>query len=432
MKDPIQYDPLTGLPDRAYLWSLLKDTLNQVRRNASSSGVLLIEINDIHGIRELVGEEGADEFLGLMASRVKNCLWDLDSAVHFEDDKFVIVANSIQKQEDIHIVMTKVHDYLALECEIGGNKISPSTSIGIVLVPTDATEADEVMTSANTALHMAKTKGGNCYCYFNQELGERIAEQEVIKASILETLAKESFVLVLQPKIDTKTRAICGVEALVRMRDSEGNIVTPDEFIPVAENSNLILKIGDWVLTKAQSISSEWKAQEIDLPISVNISDVQFKNGAAFLSTLHKLAAEKGNNADNIILEISENIITHDVALASALMSEIKSYGYKISIDGFGSGFSSLSVLRDLKVDEIKIDRHFLNDVPDDEKSTAILKSIIMLGKSMDFRVVVMGVESEEQFEILKEHHCDEFQGFLISEPIEEAEFVDWHDNYKA
>ena len=428
MIDPIQYDPITGLPDRAYLWSLLKDTLIQIRRNASSSGVLLIEINDLHGIGELVGEGGKGEFLQLMASRLKNCLWDLDSAVHFEDNKFVIVANSIQKQEDIHIVMTKVRDYLALDCEIGGIKISPSTSIGIVLVPTDSVEADEIMTSASTA----KPKGDDSFCYFNQDLGERIAEQEVIKASILETLATESFVLVLQPKIDTKTRAICGVEALVRMRDSEGNIVTPDEFIPVAENSNLILKIGDWVLAKTQAISAEWKAQGIDLPISVNISDVQFKNGASLLSTLHDLTASDGNNADNVILEISENIITHDVALASALMSEIKSYGYKLSIDGFGSGFSSLSVLRDLKVDEIKIDRHFLNDVPADEKSTAILKSIIMLGKSMDFRVVVMGVESEEQFEILKEHNCDEFQGFLISEPIEEENFANWYKNYKV
>lgn len=430
MKDPIQYDQLTGLPDRGHLWSLLQDTLSQVRRNSEHAGVLLIELNNLAEIHALVGDEGRDEFLKLIATRLKNCLWDFDAAVHFDINQFVIVANSIHRQEDIHIVMSKVSDYIGLECEIGGHKIIPSTAIGIVLLPLDTTEIDEVMTNATTAVKLAKPHGDNSFYYYNQEFGKHIEEQEAVKASILSTLARESFVLMLQPKIDTTDRKICGVEALVRMRDSDGNIVTPAEFIPVAENSNLILKIGDWVLSKAASLCADWHTKGIDIPISVNISDVQFKNGAALLSTLHKLSAENDGVANNIILEISENSVTSDVALASALMTEIKSYGFQISIDGFGTGFSSLSVLKDLKVDEIKVDRHFLNDVPADEKSTAILQSIIMLGKSMDFRVVVMGVEREEQLETLKEHNCDEFQGFLVSEPIYEQDFIEWNNEY--
>lgn len=432
MKDPVQYDQLTGLPDRGHLWSLLQDTLNQVKRNSGHAGVLLIELTNLQEIHSLVGDEGRDEFLKLIGTRLKNCLWDFDVAVHFSVNQFVIVANSIQKQEDIHIVMNKVRDYIALECEIGGHKVEPSTAIGIVLLPSDTMEIDEVMTNASTALKVAKPQGGNSFCYYNQDLGERIEEQEIIKKSILSTLEKESFVLMLQPKIDTANHSICGVEALVRMRDSDGNIVTPDEFIPVAENSNLILKIGDWVLLKAASLCAEWKLKGINIPISVNISDVQFKNGAAMLATLHKLSADNEGIAGNIVLEISENSITRDVTLASALMAEIKSYGYQISIDGFGVGFSSLSVLKDLKIDEIKVDRRFLNDVPADEKSTAILQSIIMLGKSMDFRVVVMGVEREEQLKTLKQHNCDEFQGFLISEPINEQDFVEWVQQYSA
>ncbi|MBT6032395.1 MAG: EAL domain-containing protein, partial [Kordiimonadaceae bacterium] len=210
----------------------------------------------------------------------------------------------------------------------------------------------------------------------------------------------------------------------------DGVIVTPDEFIPIAENSNLILKIGDWVLEKAHKLGIEWQEKGIDVPISVNISDVQFKNGASLLSTLHKLVTESKGKSSNLTLEVSENVIAENVELAAALLFEIQSYGFRISIDGFGVGFSSLSVLSKLKVDEIKIDRHFLKDVPSDPKSTAILKSIIMLGKSMDFRVVVMGVETKAQSDILKKYECDEFQGFLISEPLDWDEFLGWLNNY--
>lgn len=432
MKEAIHYNIQTELPDRGYLWSLLDESLKQTHRNASITGILLIQLHNLSGIKSMIGEEGANEFIKVMASRIKNSLWDLDTAVRFEEDKFVIVANSIAKLEDIHVVMKKTHEYLATECTILDRKITPDTTIGIVLLPMDAMEPDEVMSNAAIALSNAKIHGDSFYSYFNQEMGKKIEDQEAIKNSILSTLAAESFVLMLQPKIDTKTREICGVEALVRMRDSEGNIVSPDEFIPVAETSNLILKIGDWVLANAFSLSNLFKESGIELPVSINISDVQFKKSAALLSTLHKLAANGENTSSNIILEISENTITSDPMLAAALLSEIKSYGYQISIDGFGSGFSSLSVLKELKVDEIKIDRHFLSDVPSDEKSTAILKSIIMLGKSMGFRVVGMGVETEEQLAVLKEHDCDEMQGYLISEPMSKDDFVDWHKDYKS
>ncbi len=430
MKEAGHYDALTGLPDRGYLWSLLDTTIKQIRRTNRNSGVLLVELDDLDDIEGILGKHGLEEYIRKMAGRIQNCLWDMDIVVHFEPHQFVVVANSIQKQEDIHIVLSKVHEYLSLDCEIDGRKIEPKASIGVVLLPSDAAETDEVMTNAQTALQMAKALGGNSYCYFNQSLGDKIAEQETIKKSILETLAEESFVLMLQPKINTETRKICGAEALVRMLDSDGNIVAPGEFIPVAENSNLILKIGDWVLNKAQALTNELIKQEINIPVSVNISDVQFKNGASLLATLHKLVEENDNIASNIILEISENIITNDVELAKTLMAEIKAIGYQISIDGFGSGFSSLSVLSDLKIDEIKVDRHFLSNVPNDEKNTAILKSIIMLGKAMDFRVVVMGVENESQFDILQQHQCDEFQGFLVSAPMKAGKFVSWYKEY--
>ena len=185
------------------------------------------------------------------------------------------------------------------------------------------------------------------------------------------------------------------------------------------------------MLEECCALNIEWQNLGINLPISINISDVQLKNSASLLALLHKLAARKNAKPHNIILEISENIISGDVTLVSALLTEIKSYGYQISIDGFGSGFSSLSVLKDLKVDEIKIDRNFLSDVPENDKSTAIFKSIIMLGQSMDFRVVVMGVEHQAQSDLLKEYGCDEFQGFLISEPLERNKFLEWFKTYQ-
>lgn len=430
MREPIQYDEVTGLPERGHLWLLLDDSLKMVRRNKINAGVLLIKLNDLSNIKETLGQRKTDEFLNIIGSRIKNSLWDLDAATRFEDDKIVIVANSIKKLEDIHIVMKKIQEYLSVDCALNNKTISPSTSIGIVILPNDAMQADEIMSYADGALSAALAKGKNSYSYYNSEIGIKIEEQETVKNSILSTLADESFELMLQPKIDTDTREICGAEALVRMRDTDGNLVKPNEFIPVAESSNLILKIGDWVLKRASTIITEYKNAGIDIPISINISDVQFKNSAAFLSTLNHLLDEKKCDPNKIILEVAENSITDDPIISAAILSEIKSYGYQVSIDGYGVGFSSLSILKDLKIDEIKIDRQFLNDVPVNAKSTAILQSIIMLGKSMNFRVVSMGVETEAQINILKENNCDEFQGFLISEPMTQDKFIEWYNNY--
>ncbi len=431
MNELNQRDQLTGLPERAHLWSKLSEIIRQIERNGTFCGVLLVKINQLNELAKHIGNDGIDQYLILLAERFKKSLWDMDAAFRFKDDQFVIVANSINRPEDIHVVMKKLQEYLAIECTIKKIKISPSTNIGIVLLPTDGTEIDEIMLNATSALSKSNPLGDNQYYYFNQELGCKIYEQESVKSAILATLADESFVLHLQPKINVESNKVSGVETLVRMRDSEGNIVSPNEFIPIAENSSLILQIGDWVLSKAHSLSLEWQQNgHQDLSISVNISDVQFKNGASLLSKLHKLAMANDGKASNLILEIGEDIILKDVELATALLNEIHQLGFQVSIDGFGSGSINLSVLKDLKIDEIKIDRQFLENVPSAEKDTSILKSMIMLGKSMNLRVVAMGVEQKEQIEILKNNHCDEFQGFYISKPILSSEFLKWLEEY--
>lgn len=427
MNESNQYDPLTGLPERRYLWSILDDRINRIRRFGGNSGLLLIQFENLSNYVQLVGRHGIETFLKLMSDRIKNCLWDLDDAVRFDPYQFVYLAGSLNKVEDIHTVMQKVLDYLSVPCEVDDYSITPTIKVGIVSIPGDGDRADELMENAQKALH--KT-GSNAYGYYDDELAQHIEKQLKVKDEIVKTLADESFVLLLQPKINAMTYEICGLEALVRMSDSDGSLVTPGEFIPIAENSNLILEIGEWVLENAVTISETLKKRGIDLPISINLSSVQFKNSAALLSKLHNLATRDVSSPENIILEISENTITDDVILSSALMTEIKSLGYQISIDGFGAGFSSLSVLKELTVDEIKVDRQFLGNVPADHKSTAILISIIMLGKAMGFRVVVMGVENEKQSELLREYGCDEFQGFLVSEPMEFSDFIDWYSKY--
>lgn len=429
MKEPIQNDPLTGLPGRTYLWSMLEDTLNQVRRNASNAAVLYVQIDELSTLGDMISIEARDAFLKLISLRIKNSLWDLDSAIQFETDKFVIIANSIQKPEDVHIVMTKVHNYLSLDCEISGQTISPTVNIGIVLLPGDAMEVDEIMTNAGIALQMAKARQDYNYCYYNQELGADIEDQQSIKKSILETLEDQRFLLMLQPKINVKSGKVAGVEALVRMRDNDGNIVSPADFIKVAEKSTLIAEIGNWVLGRVREIIGEWQQSGIDIPISINISDMEFKGSAKLLSALYTLSEVNRENPGKIILEINENSITNDVELAAALLKEIKSYGFQLSLDKFGSGLSCLSILKDLNIDEVKIDRGFLKDVPVNRKNTAIFEAIIHLGHSLDLRVVAMGVETKSQFDILKAANCDEYQGFIISKPIEEPDFIAWYKN---
>lgn len=429
MSERYQYDPATGLPERSYLWSILDERLNRIRRSGGHAGLLLIQFENLNSYQHVVGATGVNTFFKIMADRLKNCLWDQDDAVRFDPYQFVYLAGSIAKLEDIHIVMQKVIEYLSVPCEVNDYTITPNVKIGVVVMPDNGDQPDAIMENAQQALHNA---GGAVYGYYDQILEETIEQQQKIKDSIVKTLAKESFLLMLQPKISATSRTICGVEALVRMRDSDGNIITPDDFIPVAEKSNLILEVGDWVLENAKNIAEQFKSAGIDIPISVNISKIQFKNSAALLAKLHRIILDDSSLAQNIILEIEENTIAEDVTRSAALMAEIKSIGYQISIDGFGSGFSSLSVLKELMIDEIKVDRQFLKNVPEDRKNTAILISIIMLGKAMGFRVVAMGVEYEDQFDLINEYECDEFQGFLISEAMEAEDYIKWHNSYSV
>lgn len=433
MNDINQRDPLTGLADRSNLWSFFDDVIIHIGRMRSYSGLLLININHLDDIKNDIGQDSCNHYIKLMAGRIEKSLWEMDVAVRFSEEQFIIFANNLQRPEDIHVVMQKIQKYLAVDCQINDHKIIPSTSIAIAILPTDGSEMDVVISNIMAALNMAKNKGDNDHYYCNQTLAVKIDEQEKIKDTILATLAEQSFILHLQPKIDTPSGNVCGVEALVRISDSEGNIVSPSEFIPIAENSNLILEIGDWVLKEAHKLSIKWKKQAIiNMPISVNISDIQFKNSASFLSTLHQLTNEDADAAKNIILEISENIILNDTDMVMAMITEIKQLGFQISIDGFGSGFTSLTLLKELNIDEIKIDRQFVSNVPQDKKDTSILESVILLGKSLNFRVVVMGVENEHQIEILKFYHCDQYQGFLISEPLPVMEFAKWLEEYSA
>ncbi|HRW30947.1 MAG TPA: GGDEF domain-containing phosphodiesterase, partial [Emcibacteraceae bacterium] len=319
--------------------------------------------------------------------------------------------------------------YLSLECDISGQTILPTVNIGIVMLPGDAMEMDEIISNASIALKMAYARNDHHYFYYNQELGEEIEYQQSIKNSIIETLANQRFLLMLQPKINVKSGTVSGVEALVRMRDNDGNIVSPADFIQVAEKSNIIAQIGNWVLVRVREIIEEWKKTGIDIPISINISDMEFKGSAKLLSALYTLSEVNRENPGKIILEINETSITNDVDLAAALLAEIKSYGFGLSLDGFGSGLSNLSILKDMNIDEIKIAREFLDDVPENSKNTSLFEAIIHLGHSLDFRVVAMGVETKSQYDILKAANCDEYQGFLISKPMEEADFISWYKN---
>jgi diguanylate cyclase (GGDEF)-like protein len=426
-----QRDIVTGLPERSFLWSKLGEILQNAQRKNTYAGVLLIDINNLKEINQKVGYSGGDELLKITASKIQEILWEMDYALRFKGDQFVVIANNINKPEDIHVVTKKILKSLSNSSEINGVTILPKVNVGISILPLDGEDTDEIVSNSTTALNNAKSAGENNYHYYNEDLSQKIKKRDKVENSIKTSLENENFLLMLQPKINVQNDTVCGAEALVRMKTQDGKIVSPVHFIPIAEDSDLINKIGDWVLRQAHLQSIALKKSGIDdVPISVNISDAQFKKGAALLSVLKNLLSETDGMTSDLILEISEKNIVNDVKLSTALLDEIRKLGFQISIDNFGTEFSNLTTLKDLNINEIKIDRSFIKNVPNDVKSTALLKSITMLVKSLGYRAVILGVEKIEQYNLLKEHGCDEFQGFYISEARTYVDFVEWYNTY--
>ncbi len=440
------FDGVTGLPNRAYLTDILAQSIAAAERHNRELAVLFLDIDHFKRINDTLGHGAGDIVLQDVARRLVQCIRGADRAFRGDDaragggadavarnsvsrlggDEFVVVLGEVRRAEDSAAAARRIVDVLAEPLVIGGDEIRITVSIGISVFPVDGTDVESLLKNADTAMYHAKDQGRDRCQFFTSSLNERAVKRFSLETSLRKALEREEFLVYYQPKIDMRTSQPCGMEALIRWRRPDGKLVPPLDFIPVAEETGLIVPIGEWVLRKACAQAASWAMQGFGpLKVSVNLSAAQFRQPDLVKHTGDLLRAS-ALAPDLLELELTEGILVEDTESSIAILTALKALGLSLSIDDFGTGYSSLSYLKKFPLSALKIDRSFVRDLAADTDDAAIVTATIALAHSLRLDVIAEGVETEEQYNFLRSLGCDQAQGYLFSPPVPADEFRTW------
>ena len=417
------HDTLTGLPNRCMLNDRLLQCINFATRYKNKMAVAFLDLDQFKLINDSMGHEVGDQLLLIMSQRLSACVREVDTVVRIGGDEFVILLSNIDGLHDIVTTMQRILTSVAEPCEIHGLNYLVTCSIGISVYPDDGVEPSVLLKNADSAMYEAKKAGRNNYQVYTQALNEALAERVMLEYELRQALENQEFILHYQPKMDFASGTICGAEALIRWQPQGKALIAPTRFIEIAEETGLIEKIGEWVLLHACSNVVQLKRQTGQyLPIAVNVSARQFKQ-TQLPNMIQSILSKTGLPAEYLELEITESTLIDDAAKFIETLHALKTLGVKLAIDDFGTGYSNLAYLKDFPIDRLKIDKVFVSNLESDPKNLAILKAVVVLGHSLQLRVVAEGVETEYQYDFLKSIGCDELQGHYFSMPLPEAEF---------
>ena len=418
------HDPLTGLANRSLFYDRMEKSLSRAKRNSANLALMLIDIDRFKNINDSLGQEAGDLYLKQVANILKNVLRDTDTIARLSADEFVVVLENIVDALSIENVANKLLENLSQPVTIQGNEITCTASIGISLFPKDGQTTDKLLRSADLAMYRAKSGGKNRLQFYLKAMTDTAMNYLLLENELRKAIDKDHLVLHYQPQIDLSTNRIVGVEALVRWNHPTRGLISPMEFIPLAEETGLIEPIGEWVLYQACESFSRWRKQGLDLGrIAVNLSARQFRQ-EYFEKLLENILNKTGLAAEYLELEITETSVMENAGATVNLLHELNSMGLSLAIDDFGTGYSSLSYLKKFPIHKLKVDRSFIKDIDHDDSDAAITKSIIDLGHNMSLQVIAEGVERESQTKWLIEKGCDQVQGFFYSKPLREAELM--------
>jgi diguanylate cyclase (GGDEF)-like protein len=419
------YDALTELPNRVLLQDRIKQAIAHAHRNMMLAAVLFLDLDYFKHINDSLGHQVGDRLLQMVATRLQRCVREGDSVARLGGDEFVLCLPSLNDGNDAAVVAQKALDALDLPFMIEGHELHVSASIGISLYPGDGTDADTLMRTADTAMYDSKDKGRNNYQFFTPELNN-VAQQRLATAIRLRhALSGNEFALFYQPQVNMENGAIFSAEALLRWRQPGKMPVACGEFISVAEETGLILPIGEWVLREACRQLRRWRDQgHAGLRIAVNLSPRQFYQ-SNLKYTIESILDETGLTADALDLEITEGILLQRSEDNVATLNHLSRMGIQLSVDDFGTGYSSLAYLQRFPVQAIKIDRAFISGIGRDSNDTALVTAIIAMAQSLRLKVLAEGVETPEQIRFLLSHGCHDAQGFYYSEPVPPEAFAD-------
>jgi len=421
------HDPLTDLPNRAYFFQRLSEAVSTAKLTGREVGLLIIDIDHFKELNEALGHKAGDKVLKKVAQFIKSVVRGSDFLARVGADEFGIIVNSEDAQNAIYKLIGRIRSLFDTPVEVDGSKIYITLSFGSSIYPADVETAEVLFSNAMASVEKAKDLGGNTLITFSEGVSKATQERIRIRTGLRQALERGEFKLYYQPKIDLKTGEVVGSEALLRWVHT-GKVVPPAEFIPILEESELIHRVGEWVIEEALRQSEEWRKQGYPIKIAVNISPVQLRL-PTFAENLIAKFADYNCETCNIEIEITESAIMEDVALSIDLISSLKEHGIKTYIDDFGTGHSSLAYLKKLPVQGLKIDREFIKDIPKDKEDVEIVKATILLAKTFGLETVAEGIETEEQKQFLKKLGCDYAQGFYFLPPVPAEKFIDFVRN---
>jgi diguanylate cyclase (GGDEF)-like protein/PAS domain S-box-containing protein len=412
------HDALTGLPNRALLQDRLDQALAQATRYSHQVGVMFIDLDRFKGINDTLGHAVGDELLKEVAERLKTVVRAVDTVARLGGDEFVVVLHEVSGPDDAVLVAEKIIVSLGQTVIVDGHELHVTPSIGVSIFPHDGTNSVQLMKNADTAMYHSKSAGRNTYRFFATEMNDEASRFFKLEHRLITALERGELVLHYQPLVDLDRRAVCGMEALVRWLDPERGLIDPGEFIPVAEETGLILTVGEWVMHQAMRQNRLWQEQGYPLmPISVNLSPRQFQQ-RSLVKIIRDILADTGQPPYLLELEITEGTLMQDVSETLEKLNELAAMGIKLAIDDFGTGYSSLSYLKRFPVHKLKVDQSFVRDLCDDKEDAAIVAAIIGLARNLEIDILAEGVENEQQLTMLTNFGCRKFQGYYFSRPL--------------
>ncbi|MFP5506901.1 MAG: EAL domain-containing protein [Gammaproteobacteria bacterium] len=412
------YDALTGLPNRALLRDRFEQALAFAERAQSHVALLFLDLDNFKIVNDTLGHAAGDRLLQVAVARLMRSMRDTDTVSRQGGDEFILLLNEIPDPKTVERIAGAILAQIAEPIDIDGHALNTTCSIGISVYPDDGRDFDTLLQRADVAMYNAKESGRNTYRFFNPAMNARANEHLLLQNRLHHALEKREFSLFYQPQLDIETGTVTGVEALLRWDSQDLGQVPPSRFIPVAEDSGLIIAIGEWVLREACRQMAEWRAAGLpELTLSVNLSALQFRR-TGLVDTVAAALESSGLPPQLLELELTESILLQDVDNTLHTVRQLKALGVRLSIDDFGTGYSSLSYLKRFAVDKLKIDQSFVSDIGRDPDDDAIVRAIVQLARSLRLGIIAEGVETPEQLAFLRQEGCREIQGYLLSRPL--------------
>jgi len=416
------HDTLTGLPNRALFLDRLNQAIKHAKRHKKQLAVLFMDLDHFKEINDSLGHDAGDQLLISVAHKLENAIRKSDTVARLGGDEFTLLLEDIEESNDIITITQKILRIMAQPIMIGKDEFYTSFSIGVAIYPDDATDAESLLKNADSAMYRVKEEGRNNYQFYTQDMTARALERIQLETQLRKAIENHEFELYYQAQMDLSSQKIIGMEALIRWRHPQLGIIPPAKFIPLAEDTGLIIKIDDWVMEEGIAQWAKWLEKGIDPgKLSLNLSQLQLDTNN-FMEKITRLIEQYTIDPKRIILEVTESQIMKNPKRAIGLLKELNTLGIEVAIDDFGTGYSSLSYLKQLPINKLKIDQSFIHDIPEDMDDMEITRTIIAMSKGLHLNIIAEGVETKEQSDFLTQNGCSQIQGFLYHKPAPKSD----------